>query len=123
MRYIHLNNDSYVLYLSSGLKTVTRTSFNFHKIQKLISHGAEEQDILPLLEVPPLPNGIYKAYEIDGKMVYTHTSEHGICTTKNLQTNRETSTHPEDDETLDSNFVGVYASLEELMDDWPEYLL
>jgi len=119
MRYIQLTNDSYVLYTPQGLKTITKKSFHYHKIQKLVRQGADADEILPLLESPLLLNGLYEAYLQDDKMIYLHTEENGIQKVVELMTNRLLG------ETLDettAEFMGVYASLDDLMEDWPEYV-
>lgn len=128
MRYIHLNNDSYIIYLSTGIRTVTRTSFNFNKIKRLINNGANEAQILPLLKIPSLPNGIYEAYtEINKKtnrLVYLHTAPDGVQKLQDFTTGYELTLSPSELILSDDmNFVGVYASFEALTEDWPEYLL
>jgi hypothetical protein len=124
MRYIHLTNDSYILHLSTGLTTVTLKSFNFHKIKKLINKGAEEAEILPLLETPPLPDGIYEAYPVDSEhFYYLHTSKTGTQQLKRLGNDEVIIALAEEKKTeLKPFFAGVYASLEDLEEDWPEYL-
>ena len=123
MQYIQLNDNSYVLHLSTGLRTIKRRSFNFHKIQKLINEGADVENILPLLEVPPLPNGTYEAYELpEGKMIYLHTSEKGVQTLNNL-VGEKAIPYTLDQLVAELKFVGIYASIEDLEEDWPEYLL
>jgi hypothetical protein len=123
MRYIQLNNDSFILYLSTGLKTITKKAFNYYKIQKLINKGADESQIIPLLQIPPLPEGTYEAYQInDEQMVYLHTAPNGVQTLKNIKTDGKVHLASEEFPQLDKQFVGVYASLDSLIEDWPEYL-
>ena len=122
MQYIQLSNDSYVLYLSNELKRVSRTSFNYHKIQKLVKKGASEAEILPLLEVPHLPDGTYEAYKANTTtMLYLHTMVDGIQRLRILHNDRlQDMTRLEE---KDVEYMGIYASLEDLMEDWPEFLL
>lgn len=125
MRYIHLNSDSYIIHLSTGLVTLTTKSFNFHKIKKLIEAKASEEELLPLLVIPEMPNGLYEAYLYPNKqqMAYLHVALDGDKTLYGLQKNQQITITDKVKKELNENFIGVYASLESLIDDWPEYLL
>lgn len=122
MQYIHLSNDSYIIHTTKGTYTLTRESFNFNKVKRLLSNNVEEEKILPLLEPPVLPDGIYKAYVIPAlsEMYYMHITDipgKGVVKTyKNLSGNDIIGSE------LDK-LVGVYASKEDLILDWPEYTI
>lgn len=119
MRYIHLNNDSYILYTSKGMVTLTTKSFNFHKIKNFLDKNVEEEEILPLLETPELPDGVFEAYlSKDNQMLYKHFSNDPKKQVRVLKLNDFGA-----DSIEDLTFIGVYASKKDLMDDWPEYLL
>ncbi len=62
MQYIHLSDDSYILHTSEGITTLTRKTFNFHTIKRMINEGAEEDQIFPLLEPPELPDGLFELF-------------------------------------------------------------
>lgn len=119
MRYIHLNDDSYIIHTSKGLVTLTRKSFNFNKIKRMLKKGVEEEDIFPLLTTPPLTDGIYEAYlnTDEQYMCYLHTQEtpKGVTQTY-LSLNGVQISKLDNDK-----FVGIYASKQDLLDDWPEY--
>lgn len=123
MRYIHLNDDSYIIHTSQGVKTLNRKSFNFNKIKKLVKNGAAEEDILPLFATPELPDGIYQAYlggEEKHYMCYSHITEgpEGVKELYySLTSGAQVSKKPED------KFMGVYASKADLIADWPEYTI
>jgi hypothetical protein len=123
MQYIHLSNDSYILKTSKGIHNFTRKSFNFNKIKKLINKGAPEEKVIPYLETPKLTNGIFELYINTGidKMFYCHIEEHN---------GRVYSEYywlgGEDEDYVDESkeeFVGVYASKEDIIEDWPEYII
>lgn len=123
MQYIHLSNDSFILKTSNGnMHTLTRESFNFNKIKRLLSNDAPEETIMPLLETPKLPNGIFKAYvNLNNTIMYY----------QHIKNNKDgtvtTSMHYIDGKLFDTaahmKFVGIYASKEELILDWPEYTI
>ena len=123
MQYIKLNNDSYILHTSKGATQFTRNSFNFHKIQKLVEEGAEEEVIAPLLEAPELPDGIYMLYKdpIVNKLFYKHSifrngklDEYYCWLHKPLEQGQDWDTY---------EFLGNYSSIQDIKYDWPEYLL
>jgi hypothetical protein len=122
MQYIHLSNDSYILHTSKGTSTLTRESFNFNKIKRLLSNNAEEEKILPLLDPPELHDGIYKAYVVPSasEMYYVHYKETAnqelIKECKQLDGSNATSSDAD-------KLVGIYTSKEDLILDWPEYTI
>ena len=123
MQYIHLNDDSYILHTSKGMTTLNRKTFNFHTIKNLIKKGAEEAQILPLLETPKLPDGLFELFiheeedkpavlsvkntKSDGNPVWGPLGGTGLC-------------HPYED---DSDYLGMYACEADMISDWPEYCL
>lgn len=120
MQYIHLNDDSYILHTSEGMTTLNRKSFNFHTIKSLINKGADEDKVLPLLETPELPNGLYELYldENNNDMHIKHMKKEGEVNWSTLGSGNPGAI------TADSGtFMGVYASEQDIMSDWPEYII
>jgi len=120
MQHVRLTNDSYVLKTSQGLVTLTRKSFNFNKIAKLIQENAEEKDILPLLEPPENMTSLYEAYlykEVD-KIFYIRVNE---ASTEIIDLSSGEEVYVP--RTEDTTFLGVYASIHGILEDWPEYAL
>jgi len=122
MQYIHLTNDSYIIKTSKGAYTLTRGSFNFNKIKRLLSNNAEESKIIPLLKPPVLTDGVYKAYITPSaaEMYYVHFKEipdEGLVKTCK-QLDGSHAVHSDADK-----LVGIYPSKEELILDWPEYTI
>ena len=126
MQYIELNNSSFILHTRKGSTHVSRSSFNFNKIKAMIKEGTGEEFLLPLLEPPELPNGIYEAYESIklNKMYYSHkTDKNGVFEEYICVLGQDPSTQQFLINSDDYVFVGKYASLKELYYDWPEYLV
>lgn len=128
MRYIQLHDDSYIIHTSKGLKTIGNKSFNFHKIKKFLANGGTEEQLDELLITPALPNGIYEVYcipKID-KLYYIHS-----YTGNDSKLTMDTNWLVENDDLFtlrninhnECKFVGVYASKEDIIADWPEYFL
>lgn len=124
MQYVLLSDNSYIVQLSTHMEVIEPKRFYFRKIKKLIDTGADEASILPLLKIPPLPNGVFEAYEFpeDGQLLYLHIDLAGVRTVRDLNSHKEVHLSSEAESKLYQNFAGVYASIEELQDDWPEYL-
>lgn len=119
MQYIQLTNDHIILQTSGGPRSVTRESFNYVTIQRKLLKGCTEEDILPLLDIPELPNGRYKVY-IDSstnELVYKHYTNDYTTTCLNLKGEKSSYIKPT------ATFVGMYASIEDILEDWPEYVL
>ena len=125
MKYIETSDGKLHLNTLRGTAVVSNRSFNYHKIKKLLKKGAKGKEILPLLEQPAMPDGIYEAFLIENKnlMYYIHT------TTTN--TGGPTSTvrclngdnHVSNVNAEQGNFVGMYLSVKDILEDWPEYAL
>jgi len=116
------SRNEYILQLSSGLKHLTSQSFNFHKILRLVREGCAETDIIELLIPPVLTDGCYYAYEYpeQSTMKYIHIDNEGRSTITSLRPTDESF----ESMALDAEkLVGVYVSLNDLMEEWPEYLL
>lgn len=116
MQYIRLANDAYILKLESKVYNFNKNSFNFHKIKKLISNKASKEEILPLLTTPKLPNGIFKAYVNSKNELYYINVTNKEKNIYMLKKDADVSTGADD------NFLGVYASVKDIIADWPEYL-
>jgi len=125
MQYIQLSNDSFILHTKKGATQVSRSNFNFTKIKNLISKGTDEESLLPLLEPPELPNGVYEAFEVPtlNKMYYKHTSNDNANFSSYYAEVGAGSANELTTKPAGGVFVGVYASLKDLHYDWPEYLL
>lgn len=117
MHYIHLTNDTYVISTSKGIFSFSPNSFNFNKVKNLIKQNCDEKDILPLTEPPSLTNGLYKAYLTPkDTLVYTHFIDEVTFNTYDLKNDII-------DLPKHSTFLGIYTSKQELIEDWPEYLI
>lgn len=124
MHYIQLNDDSVILNTQKGPITLTRKNFNFNKIKNMLKQQKTEEEILPFLEPPNLPEGLYYLYLIPkfNEVFYEHIqdTEKGVNTDyKDMSGNYiqyDSIKEP-------AKLLGVYASLKDIIDDWPEYTI
>ena len=123
MQYIQLSN-SYIINTLQGTYTLTKESFHFNKIKRLLAKNVSENEILPLLKSPKLSNGVYKAYLIlDTKeMYYVHIQNTDIEIIQEFNMLNGTDFKEITDKQI-TEFMGIYTSKEELISDWPEYLI
>ena len=122
MQHVHLNDDSYILHTSKGMTILNRKTFNFHRIKTLLKKGVEEETVLPLLVTTSMPNGIFELYlhEDTDTMMIKHIINGGIDTKWSRLNNIDKAPSAS---AGDSKFIGVYVSEQDIMADWPEYLL
>ena len=126
MHYIHLSDNSYIVKTAMGLSTLDRKSFNFNKIKDLINKGSAETEVLPLLKVPELPDGIYEAYLIpkEDRVAIKNTIEvEGHTTFSVFWLSEPQGGIVRHFKEAEATFLGVYSSIEEITQDWPEYAL
>lgn len=120
MQYIRLNDDHVILHLSSSLVTVTRNSFNFNKINKFLDENASEEDIAPLLKPVELPNGIFETYISNDDVLYYNNHITGKPSSLRVTLSGDRIS---EDKISSSRFLGVYASLDDILLDWPEHAI
>ena len=122
MQHVHLNDDSYVIHTSKGMSILNRKTFNFHTIKTLLKKGADEDTILPLLKTPSMPDGIFELYlhQDTDTMLIRHILSDGIRVEWSRLNNIDTYCA---DEENTRKFIGMYVSEQDIMADWPEYLL
>lgn len=122
MQHIQLSDDSYVINTSEGMKMMNLKSFNFHKIKSLLAKGVGEDKVLPLLETPTLPNGLFELYLCeDSDTLYVKNITEGNPPSWSTINHKEGSLLITNEENV--KFMGVYASEKEIMADWPEYVI
>jgi hypothetical protein len=123
MQYIQLSDDSFILHTTKGAVTVNRTSFNFNRIKVMLDDGTlEECNLLPLLEPPEIPDGVLQLYNTSVDTLFyrkiTDASVSYHCLGEGYY-------FPELNSALAelSTFLGVYASVQDIMFDYPEYFI
>jgi hypothetical protein len=122
MHYVQLNNDSVILSTSEGVFTLNRYCFNYNKIVTCLKHNTVEKELLPLLEKPDTPNGVFFAYldELTNRILIEHRHN-------NQSTGRylnKTSSSSLERENIDNmEFLGVYLSEKDICKDYPEYAI
>jgi hypothetical protein len=124
MHYIQLNDDSFILKTKKGPITLTRKNFNFNKIKNMLKQQKSEEEILPFLDPPELPEGLYYFYLIPNinQVFYEHIQDtrEGINTVyKDMSGNYVQ--YDTDKELV--KLLGVYASFNDIIADWPEYTI
>ena len=119
MTYIQLSDDSFVLSIKGNLYTVGKRSLNFNKIKKLIHDEKNQDEIIELLKPVHLNDGIYEVFEHvqTRSLIVDHYTNNGKINTMHITDNGPTALKEE------HTFVGVYASIEAVQADWPEYML
>ena len=115
LTYLKLKDDSVVINLPSGPHTINPYTVGYKQIIKALTSDTQLSEFLPLLS-PKLPNGIFYAYDVNNELLVVVTTGESKSI-KYLGGNSLAS--------LPSNavFLGAYASREDLLDDYPEYLL
>lgn len=121
MQYVKLDNNSYIVNLSTGMAHITRKSFNYNKIKRLIDKNAAEEDILPLLIPPETPNGVYEVYFNSESDILYYLQMKDSEIEISPKTIDGTTYYQADD--IKDVFLGVYASIEDIYADWPEYAI
>lgn len=123
MQYIQVTNETLILKTSKGSQQLSPRSFNYNKLKRLLEEGAEEEEVLPLLEPVDLPDGVFEAFLVPAtnEFYYIHMvdSETEGCVSKTYWTSR----NPEGVNAKDKRLLGVYTSLGDLKMDWPEYFV
>jgi hypothetical protein len=122
MTYIQLKQNRYLIKTSKGPKVINPESFNYHKIVSLLENNSEESEILPLLEPPDLPNGVYEVYlnEQVNKLFYKHWA-HSASFSQTLWVTKPSERASTD--TCVAKYIGTYASIQSIQEDWPEYFI
>ena len=115
LTYLKLKDDSVVINLPSGPHTINPYTVGYKQIIEALNSDIQLSEFLPLLS-PKLPNGIFYAYDVNNELLVVVTTGESKSI-KYLGGNSLAS--------LPSNaiFLGAYASKEDLLDDYPEYLL
>ena len=130
MHYIKTADGNMHINMDDGVRTINRKSFNYNKIKNLLEvSDTTTAELVPLLRVPDLPNGVYEAYlsVSVGKMYYIHTNEDDmkgpVSNTKWLDGKGYDRYGGAPGSGTKDEFLGVYASVADLVEDWPEYVL
>lgn len=117
MQYIKLSNDSFAIATNQGMYTLTRQSFNFNKLQRLLKEEVDEEKVLELLQPVDTKEGVYELFLTALNILYY---VHYTGTDTQVKILSESTP---DSCTKKHTLLGVYASKQDIIDDWPEYLL
>ena len=108
LTYLKLKDDSVIINLPSGPHTINPYTVGYKQIIEALNSDIQLSEFLPLL-LPKLPNGIFYAYDVNNELLVVVTTGIKSSTLTSLPSN--------------AIFLGAYASKEDLLNDYPEYLL
>lgn len=126
MHYVKLVNNNVLLRTSEGVVTLTPRSFNFRKVLRLLDKGAEEEEVLPLLVTPKLPDGLFEVYvneEANYLILHNYVEKEGGTQEITTEVFGTTESYRNLPKTKLTDLAGVYASKAAVIEDWPEYML
>ena len=107
-----------VLQLSSGPVFVGPRSFNYNKIRRALP--LPEDRLLPLLEPPELPNGIFYLHHYNDSLAVVQLTDnytkHFVLTNNKFQ---EVVSLQQDNGPI----AGIYADMDDIANDFPEYFI
>ena len=103
-----MSNDVVLLHLTD-VHYVTTESFNFHKLKNPLP----VDEALKLLQPPELPNGVFKATIKSGTLCVNNYLPDGHTVVTVIAQNL---LHPD-------QFLGVFTSIDEIKDTFPEYFI
>ena len=118
LTHVLLPDGTIIFQLPAGSHFVTPLSFNYRKIYRNLP--ISEEDLLPLLKTPLLPDGIFYLYQHDDTISY-----HQISNTTNnrfILKDGKFRSYSTNDQNYQKH-IGVYASLTDIINDYPEYFL
>jgi hypothetical protein len=122
MQYIKLSNDSFAIATSQGMYTLTRQSFNFNKLQRLLKEETDEETVLELLQPVDTKEGVYELFLTALDILYYI---HYVGTNTEVKILSDSS--PDSPDCIVTpkvhKLLGVYTSKQDMIEDWPEYLL
>ena len=125
MKYIETVDGNLHIRTLAGTKVISNRNFNYKKIKTLLENGAKSKDIFPLLEEPAMPDGMYEVFllEEENIMYYLHTTTTDTGGPISSRTRLDGKTSLSDDHASRAKFAGVYVSVDDIIEDWPEYAL
>lgn len=115
--HVKLSDNKYLIPTPEGPKYITPESFNYHKILSMLpTHTVA--DILPLFTPPETPNGVYRLYT-DGEtlMCFNVQLPKPLLLISGTWKPYKSQTPPSD------MLIGVFTSLDEIQDAFPEYFI
>lgn len=120
MKHIKLSSGSYTVYTSKGTRSFSVMHLNYRKLVKAVEDD-DEKSYMELLKPVPTPDGLFTAYLLPttDELIYSIIKE-GDCKFYSLDPTYK-GHMPTPDSYLE--FVGTYASLEDLLNDNPSYLV
>ncbi len=119
--YLLTSDDTLIIQLASGPKFVYLYSFNYWKIRKNIDQLTEDQ-LTELLKTPPLPNGIFRLFMQDKDMYVANIRDNNTVNSK-LKNGRFVIVNDIVTNMPYNKLMGVFASMDDIKDAFPEYFI
>lgn len=119
LQYLLFKDRSITIILPSGPITIPHTTVNYRPILQLLQKAAPDEQILSLLNTPT-PDGIFSAYTYKDTLYIQHIAADysTVYYMAGKGLDHVSATIPST-----AVFQGSYASKEDLISDWPEYLI
>lgn len=125
MNYIALNNDTYVLRFNGKTVRISKKqTIGFSKIVQLLKEGGREEEIAELLAEKPskLPVQLYLNTTTNDMTAVLIGSDNYLEYVF-LKTGKQYRPSTGFEDNPDIEFIGLYKSLNDVKEEWPEYCL
>lgn len=129
MHYVHLNNDNLIINLQGKVYRINKFTFHFKKILELLENPEEEHTIKALLEdndFDPKQGKIELYLCPDDTLFYVTRVMDKEPTIKFTQTHEKDNILSFEEirhYTDNAVFLGVYKTVDDIVDEWPEYFV
>ena len=114
--HVKLADNQVMIPTPNGPHYISPSSFNYHKILSMLPTH-ELDDILPLFSPPETPNGVYYLYSLGNSIQYVnYTLNKAAFLSKG-------SWWDTDVDTTNESLLGVFTSIAEIEDTFPEHFI
>ena len=118
--HIQMADNSIVIQLSTGPVTIGPLTYNYNTIRKLLPHTTNEEDICDLLKTPEYPYGVFYLYKYANRYIVQNHHNHGTDNYEIRDAIFSTNASPPPH---DATLLGVYVSLDEIRNEYPELFI
>ncbi|AGM47036.1 hypothetical protein AD45P3_00490 [Alteromonas phage vB_AmaP_AD45-P3] len=125
MNYIALNNDTYVLRFNGKTTRISKKqTVGFSRIVQILKEGGDKEEIIKILSEKQIkrPVRLYLSTK-SNQMTAVFLNDDGYLRYLDLKSGKEYTPHANFENEPDTDFVGLYASLNSVKEEWPEYCL
>ncbi|AGM47152.1 hypothetical protein BZG00_15730 [Salinivibrio kushneri] len=125
MNYIALNNDTYVLRFNGKTTRISKKqTVGFSRIVQILKEGGDKEEIIEILSEKQIkrPVRLYLSTK-SNQMTAVFLNDDGYLRYLDLKSGKEYTPRANFENEPDTDFVGLYASLNSVKEEWPEYCL